>query len=407
MSIKHNLFYSMLLTMSTYLVPLLVFPYISRILGPEGVGAVDTVDNIIDYCVLLSTMGLSTIGIREIAKVKEDPEKLGKTFADLWVLHLISTALVFALLLIGMLFVPDLHQRYQLLLVGSVKLICNLFWVEWLFSGLEDFRYIALRSIVVRALFIVSVFLLVNQHDDYLLYYVLFVGITVLNAICNWQYKNRLFSYRLRDARVKTFLKPFLAIGVFGMLSAVYTKLSLPALGFICDDTEAGYYSTAIRFFQVIISMFTTLVGVMIPRISVLLEKGEIGMVRLYTKRAFLLLFALSLPAYAILFEWGADIIRLFAGEGFEGAILPMKIVMTLLFIAGAEKIVVLQLLIPLRADRAIVISGLIGALAWCVLTYCLVPAYASVGSAITWVVCETLVLAFASVAAIRKFREL
>ena len=83
MSIKSNLYYSALLTFSTYLVPLLVFPYISRVLGAESIGAIDTVDNIIDYSILFSMMGMSTLGIREVAKSKSDPKALQATFNDL------------------------------------------------------------------------------------------------------------------------------------------------------------------------------------------------------------------------------------------------------------------------------------------------------------------------------------
>ena len=66
MSIRNNFKYSLILTLSTYLVPLLVFPYISRVLGAERIGAIDTVDGIIDYLVLFSMMGMQALGIRLI-----------------------------------------------------------------------------------------------------------------------------------------------------------------------------------------------------------------------------------------------------------------------------------------------------------------------------------------------------
>ena len=87
-SVKQNLAYSTLLTMSTYLVPLIVFPYISRTLGVGGIGIVDTIDNMIDYCILFSMMGLTSVGVREIAKNKDNPEALSQTFTDLFALNL-------------------------------------------------------------------------------------------------------------------------------------------------------------------------------------------------------------------------------------------------------------------------------------------------------------------------------
>ena len=78
MSIRNNFKYSLILTLSTYLVPLLVFPYISRVLGAERIGAIDTVDGIIDYLVLFSMMGMQALGIREIARHKADKADIKK-----------------------------------------------------------------------------------------------------------------------------------------------------------------------------------------------------------------------------------------------------------------------------------------------------------------------------------------
>ena len=84
MSIRNNFKYSLILTLSTYLVPLLVFPYISRVLGAERIGAIDTVDGIIDYLVLFSMMGMQALGIREIARHKADKAELQSAFNDLF-----------------------------------------------------------------------------------------------------------------------------------------------------------------------------------------------------------------------------------------------------------------------------------------------------------------------------------
>lgn len=84
MSIRNNFKYSLILTLSTYLVPLLVFPYISRVLGAERIGAIDTVDGIIDYLVLFSMMGMQALGIREIARHKDDKAELQSAFNDLF-----------------------------------------------------------------------------------------------------------------------------------------------------------------------------------------------------------------------------------------------------------------------------------------------------------------------------------
>lgn len=397
-SVKRNLAYSTLLTMSTYLVPLIVFPYISRALGVVGIGIVDTVDNMIDYCILFSMMGLTSVGVREIAKNKDNPEALSQTFTDLFALNLCSTLLIAVVFGLIVALSPTLQEYDLLIVIGIFKLIANLFWIEWLYQGLEEFRYITLRSIILRTVFVLAVFLLVHRETDVTIYYALFTGITIGNAICNWYHKRTYLHWNLRRANVKRYFKPFFMLGVFAMLSAVYFKLSLPVLSFITDNKEAGNYATATRVYQVVIALISTLTAVMIPRMSVLINEKRYDKVRNYTDVAFRLLFLFSLPIICFVELFAPDIIRLFAGAGFEGAILPMRIIMLQLIVIGAEKIIVLQLLVPLKKDNTIVKAGFAGVMVWTFLTVLLVPRFSSIGTAIVWVAAEATVLIIATI---------
>ena len=397
-SVKQNLAYSTLLTMSTYLVPLIVFPYISRTLGVGGIGIVDTIDNMIDYCILFSMMGLTSVGVREIAKNKDNPEALSQTFTDLFALNLCSTAFIALVFILIVAISPTLQDYGMLVPIGILKLTANLFWIEWFYTGLEEFRYITLRSIILRTIFVLAVFLLVHCETDVTVYYTLFTGITVGNAVCNWYHKRSYLHWNLRRANIKRYLKSFFMLGIFAMLSAIYFKLSLPVLSFITNNQEAGNYATATRVYQVVIALISTLTAVMIPRMSVLMKENKIDEVRNYTDIAFKLLFLFSFPIICFVELFSPDIIRLFAGTGFEGAIMPMRIIMLQLIVIGAEKIIVLQLLIPLRKDITIVKAGFAGVIVWTLLTILLVPKFSSMGTAIVWVAAETTVLIIATI---------
>ena len=122
-SVKQNLAYSTLLTMSTYLVPLIVFPYISRTLGVGGIGIVDTIDNMIDYCILFSMMGLTSVGVREIAKNKDNPEALSQTFTDLFALNLCSTAFIALVFVLIVALSPTLQGYGMLIPIGILRMV--------------------------------------------------------------------------------------------------------------------------------------------------------------------------------------------------------------------------------------------------------------------------------------------
>ena len=393
MRLKNNLIYSTILTLSTYLVPLLVFPYISKVLGVERIGMIDTADNIIDYCILFSMMGMSTLGIREIARSRHNALMLKQAFSSLFCLNAFTTFIAFCLLWASYLCIPQLHGKGNLLMIGSVKLVFNLFWIEWLFRGLERFRYITLRSVVVRALFVLCVFCLVKTQGDYCIYYMLFVGIVMANALFNWWHRRNIVAFSFRSIRLKSYLRPYLKLGLFAVLSAIYTKLSVPLLSVTCGDIEAGYYATAIRFYQVVIALVVSLNSVLIPRMSVLVEQGRMAEVWQVSRKALRWLLAIGIPLVVLVEILAPQLIYIFAGKGFEEAVTPLRIVIIQLLVIGCEQIVILQQLIPLRQDLAIVKSAAVGVMTWTVFSILLVPRYGATGSGMTWVAAESATL--------------
>ena len=142
MSLRKNFVYSSILTVSTYLFPLIVYPYVSRTLGLSNIGIVNFVDNLVNYFVFLSMMGITTVGVREIAAARNNKEELSKTFMSLLTLTAITTLIAIIALWIAMYTVPKLIPFQDLLYVGIIKLIFNLFLIEWFFMGMENFRYI-------------------------------------------------------------------------------------------------------------------------------------------------------------------------------------------------------------------------------------------------------------------------
>lgn len=139
-SVKKNFYYSSFLTVSNYIFPLLTYPYVSRVLGVTNIGICNYVDSIINWFSLFSMMGIGIIGIREIASAHlKDRSKI---FSSLLVLNLIITVMVLIVLIVCIITLPNLYEYRNLLYVGVIKLICNVFVIDWLYKGLEDFKYV-------------------------------------------------------------------------------------------------------------------------------------------------------------------------------------------------------------------------------------------------------------------------
>lgn len=393
MRIRTNVLYSSVLTCSNYLFQLITYPYVSRVLGVERIGICNFVVSIIQYVLLFSTMGISILGIREVARCRDNRQELDCCFSGLFYLHAVSTGIVLFLYLCVIYFIPALCPYRELLHIGTFQILFNLFLVEWFFKGIEDFKYITYRNIAVRFLYVLSVFLFVRTSEDYPVYFSLIVGTIVLNGVINWRYRMKFVRLVWQGVSLKKYLSPFFVLGIYLLLTSMYTSFNVLYLGFVGGDTEVGYYTTASKMYTVLLGLFTAFTGVMMPRMSNLVAQGDYGAVRRLSQQSFNLLFACAVPLVFFCEIFAPQLIGLLSGSGYEGAIMPMRIIMPLVLIIGMEQILIVQLLTPLKQDRAVFINSVFGAVVAILTNILLVRHYQSVGSSWVWVLSELTVL--------------
>lgn len=401
-SVKKNFLYSSILTTANYVFPLLTYPYVSRVLGVHNMGICNFVDSIINYFVLFSMMGITSVGIREVATSKNNPHKLSSVFSSLLTLNAITTIIGLMALIVATIAVPKLQENSQLMIFGAFKLFFNLFLIEWFYKGLEDFRYVTMRTIAVKCLFVASVFIFVRDAEDYPIYYLLISLMVVVNAIINGFHSHRFVSFSFSRIELKKYLKPFFTLGIYMLLNSMYISFNVVYLGFSAGDTQVGYYTTATKLYTILIALFSAFTGVMLPRMSALISEGKFDELLAKISKSVDLIITFSIPLIISVIILAPQLIYIISGPGYEGAITPMRIIMPLTFIIGYEQILVLQTLLPLKNDKIILRNSVVGAITGVSLNILLVGALQSIGSAIVWVSCEMIILILSQVAVTR-----
>ncbi len=404
--IKQNFFYNSLLTSAGYLFPIITLPYISRVLGVQNIGLCNFIDSIINYFIIFSMMGMALMGVREIARCGSDRKKLDATFSSLLTLNLVTTVLSIVFLVVITCTIPKLWQHWDLMMVGGFKLLFNVLLIEWLFKGLEDFKYITMRTLVLKIFYTLSIFLFVKSKGDYVIYYGLTTLVVVLNAFVNVFYARRFVTFSLKSISFRPFLRTYFIMGAYYIITSMYTSLNVTYLGFVAGDTEVGYYTTATKLFTVSLSVFSAFTAVMLPRMSALIAENNMERYMDLLRRSIQLLLIVALPIIIIVAFNAKFVIRVAAGHGYEGAIVPMIIILPLFIIVGLEQIFIIQGLMPMKKDTAVFINSCIGAVVGIGLNLLLVPHYHSTGSAVVWAVSETAVL-LSAVYYLRKFVSL
>lgn len=372
---------------------MLTFPYVSRVLGVENIGICNFVDSIINYFVLFSTMGIATLGIREIAGARNNKTQMSRTFSALFIINMIATIFVALVLLLAIHVVPTFHQHANMLYIGLSKLCGQLFLIEWFYKGLEDFKYITKRSIAVKTIYVLLIFILIKSPDDYVLYFTLTCIMWVANAVFNCIYARRFTSFSVDFNYIIRYIKPFFILGVYNILTSMYTSFNVAFLGMTNTVNEVGYYTTSTKLLTLILSIYTAFTGVMVPKMSSLVSSSKIGEFNGLIAKSLDALLFFSIPVIILCIITAPEIIRLLAGVGYEGSILPFIIIMPLVFIIGYEQILAYQILMPLKKDNIILFNSAIGAIVGIVANIILVPSFGGIGSAFVWFFSEVSVL--------------
>lgn len=397
-SLKLNFVMNAVLTMSSFIFPLISFPYVSRILLPEGTGKVSFATSLIAYFLMFAQLGIPTYGVRACARVRDDRITLTRTAQELLIINLVMTALSYAALVLSLLFIPRLWGERTLYLLVSLSILFNTIGMEWLYKALEQYTYITVRSIVFKLVALIAMFALIHSREDYVIYGGITIFASSASGVMNFFHARKYISLRpVGGYRFKPHLKAVAVFFAMACASTVYTNLDTVMLGFLTEEIKAdemvGYYNAAVRIKSILVSIVTSLGAVLLPRASYYVEHGEMERFRQITRKAlnFVFLAAVPMTAYFILFARPG--IYLLSGENYAGSVLPMQWIMPTLLFIGLSNVLGIQILVPLGRERVVLWSIVAGAVVDVVLNMVLIPLYGATGAAAATTVAELVVL--------------
>lgn len=404
-SLKLNFIMNAILTMSSFLFPLISFPYVSRILGPEGTGRVDFATSLIAYFLMFAQLGIPTYGVRACAKVRDDKHLLTKTAQELLIINLLMSVLAYGVLAAGLIFVPRLRQDRLLYILVSLTIIFNTIGMEWLYKALEQYTYITVRSIAFKLVSLAAMFALINSRDDYVIY----GGITILASsasyLMNFFHARKYISLRpVGNYEFKPHLKAVMVFFAMACATTVYTNMDKVMLGVMAENelqanVNVGYYGAASRIKSILVSIVTSLGTVLLPRASYYVQQGQMEQFRKISRKAlnFVVLAAAPMTLYFVFFA--REGILLLSGQEYMGAVVPMQLIMPTLLFIGLTNILGIQILVPTGREKTVLYSVIVGAVTDVVCNVLLIPRYAAAGAAMSNMIAELAVLIFQIIA--------
>lgn len=397
MSTQKNVFYNILFAVAQVLLPLITFPYLARTLGPSYLGALNFAESFARYFVLLAAVGIPVYGVRMIAKNNQDKTSLSKTFWEIFLINLIATVILSVFFLAAIFYVGKLASDKILFGCSLLFFISQVFLFEWLFAGMNQFKFIALRYFFIRLLFIVGVFVFIKTNTDYKKYMALQVGASILVSLVNFNYLRQYIIFDktiFKQLNLRQHIKPLFILFLTLFSISIYLSLDTVLLGFLADNESVGYYSSVLKLNKIIIAVLAAISAAMFPKITSLYQSGEIEKFTEMIRKGFYFIISIGIPTMIIVFGCAPQIVLIVLGEGFERSILPLQITAPLILIVSLSSIFGFQILNALSKDKEILISAIIGMVLSILLTFILVSKFKEIGEAITILLTELAVCA-------------
>jgi PST family polysaccharide transporter len=376
--------------------PLVIFTYLVRVLGTDKIGLIAFAQALIQYFVVLTDYGFNLTASRDIAIYKENSLKISEIFSTVMFIKLGLMLLSFLLLTVMVFSIPMFRADWPVYLVSFMSVAGMVLVPVWFFQGLEKMKYITIVNIAGGLISTAAILALVHDPSDVLLAVALRAGGVLLAGLLGLY-----IVWHIAEVRLTLPSQQGVIATLYGGWNVFVSKVSTTLignsmvflLGLFYGNLIVGYFSIAQKIVLAAVALSTPITNAIYPRASALFAGSQDAAI--FFLRKVLLFGSLLFLATSMCLFLGADIaVRLVVGEANFSISVLVKIMAILPLTVFVDNVYGTQILLPLRMEkqfmRAIVSSGLFAVVS----ALLLVPTFGAVGSAVTFVASEVLLLA-------------
>lgn len=401
-SITKNYIYNVLYQLFVIIVPLITTPYVSRVLGSEGIGIYSYTISIATYFVLFGSLGIAMYGQREIAYVRDDKNETSKVFWEIFILR------IFTMTISGIVFFftfctdsVQYHIYYRILIL---ELIGNVIDISWFFQGLEEFKKTISRNLIVKLIGIVCIFTFVKSSEDLYKYILIYVLSNLLGNVTLWLYLPKFITTKgINKLNVIKHLKPTISLFIPQIAMQIYTVLDKTMLGSILGDmNQVGNYEQSQKIIKMSLTIVTAIGTVVSPRIANTIANKNMKDVKNYLAKSFRFVWLIGTPIMFGLIGISDTLVKWFLGDGYEQSAMLLKIGSLLIMAIGLNNVSGMQYLVPAKKQNIFTKTVVIGASVNFLLNLALIKTLKAEGAIIASVIAESVIF-LAQVYYIRK----
>ena len=391
-SITRNYIYNMIYQVLILVLPLVTTPYLSRVLGAEGIGIYGYTYAVVTYFILFGSLGVAMYGQREIAYAQENIEARKKTFIEIVLFRFITIAIATVFYYFFFIKGAEYQIYYQILLL---ELIAAAFDISWFFQGMEEFKRTVTRNVLVRICSVSLVFILVKTKEDLAKFTLIYSLADLIGNLSLWLYVPKYVKgVKVKNINAFRHLPQIILLFIPQIANQIYKILDTTMIGaLVADKTETGYYEQGQKVIRLLLTVVTSLGVVMVPRMASTFMSGDNEKIKDYLKMSFRFVFFLAFPIMFGITSIAESFVPVFFGEGYDKVVILISIISPILLLMGMANVLGTQYLLPTKRQKEYTISVVIGLIVNFILNYILIKQYASIGASIATVISELVVV--------------
>lgn len=391
-SIVKNSLYNIMYKGFTALFPLVTMTYICRILLAEGVGKVSYANTVATYFVLIASLGIPNYGIKAIAQSNRELKERNTVLMELFFLNFISTTICAIIYFIFINKCTYFSGRTNLFNVFGSLVLLNYFNFDWFYQGIEEYSYIATRSIVIKIFSFVLMIFLVKTPNDYVNYACILCMATAGNYILNAFNLRKYFTLNFNKLNFARHLKPVCILLASTLAQELYTMLDTIMLEFFHGEIYVGYYSNSVKIIRMVYTLTIAMVGAFYPRISKLIKEKNAEEYNKLLSIGLKIILLICVPGSIGIFTIAPSLIRVFLGDSFIPSILCVKILSGLIIIFSVAYFLGHIVAMAAGQEKYILKATVCGAITNFILNVILIPKFKHYGAAMASVIAEIVV---------------
>ena len=320
------------------------------------------------YFLVIARISIPNIAVREIVKVRDDPEKLSQKTHEFFIIQATTTLLSFGLLCAIFFSVPafKINLAQPVVFILSLNFLTGVMSFEWIFTAFEKHTYMAFRSIIIAAIVDILIFALVKYPEHLPLYAFMCVLTTILTVVSNLIYLP--FVVKLQKPKQLNFKQYLPTIGIMfaiSVVAAIYDKTDTFILGLLDTNKAAvGSYAVGMKGVEIVIGVITALSTVFIPRATAYYaanDERQFKNINLYASNICLFIVV---PAIVLMICLSKPLTLLIGGEqGYAHANMVLIALASLMLTFSVCNIIYTQILIPMKREKTYLFTILFGAI--------------------------------------------